>query len=149
MSDELREALAAYAHEAWSGWMMYLFGKGERGADGTWIMPKWAFDRWLRQATALYSELPESEKDSDRAEADKMLAIVQQYDARRWPEPTDEAAEQLLRAMWEVGQERLRTLGIALIDWGDREEPLREAAIEYAVAALRRLREQEGGEDGK
>lgn len=86
---DVREALAEYAHEAWSGWMKYLFGKGERrgqfSADPTkyseievvWIMPAWAVERWTRQMNTSYADLPESEKESDRQEADRMLAIVQ------------------------------------------------------------------------
>jgi len=74
-NDEIREALAAYAHEAWSGWMQYLFGKcAEEG--GTLIIPVWAVARWTRQMSTAYADLPESEKASDRAEADKMLAIL-------------------------------------------------------------------------
>lgn len=75
MSDT-REHLAEYAHEAWSGWMRYLFDKSIHTTEGTIIIPEWAAQRWTRQATTPYTELPESEKESDRAEADKMLAIM-------------------------------------------------------------------------
>ena len=71
-----REELAAYAHEAWSGWMNYQFGKTSLNDDGTWTMPVYFVERWHRQMTTLYADLPESEKASDRAEADKMLAII-------------------------------------------------------------------------
>lgn len=73
---ELRERPAEYAHGAWSGWLKYQFGKGTFNADGTWTMPAWAVERWKRQAETDYANLPESEKESDRAEADKMLAIL-------------------------------------------------------------------------
>lgn len=73
-----REPLAAYAHEAWAGWKEYEFSKGTFNADGTWTMPAWAVERWTRQMQTPYDELPEAEKASDRAEADKMLAIVAQ-----------------------------------------------------------------------
>jgi hypothetical protein len=73
---QAREPLAAYAHEAWAGWMLYLFSKSERNADGTLTLPAWAAERWARQMTTLYAYLPEKEKESDRAEADKMLEIV-------------------------------------------------------------------------
>lgn len=72
-----REALADYAHEAWSGWMKYMFSKAEPNDDGTWTMPAWAVERWQRQMSTPYADLPEEEKASDRAEADKMLAIVE------------------------------------------------------------------------
>lgn len=80
-----REALAEYAHEAWSGWMKYLFGKtetSERFFSGeiVVVIPRWAVDRWQRQMNTPYADLPESEKESDRAEADKMLAILAALD---------------------------------------------------------------------
>jgi hypothetical protein len=84
--DLVREALAAYAHEAWSGWMKYMFEKGDRighfnaesvnGIDILWQMPAWAYGRWTRQMRTSYADLPEVEKESDRAEADTILRIV-------------------------------------------------------------------------
>lgn len=86
--DALREALAEYAHESWAGWMKYLFergqfegrmvpfGAGEKYVQ-VWTMPAWAVERWTRQMNTPYSDLPESEKNSDRDEADKMLAIME------------------------------------------------------------------------
>ena len=78
---ELREELAALCHEQWSGWMAYLFSKcPERGLnEGVspgCIIPLWAVERWTRQMNTPYTELSEAEKDSDRAEADKFLAII-------------------------------------------------------------------------
>jgi hypothetical protein len=82
--EALREALAAYSHDsAWSGWMRYMIGKGTLNEDGTWTMPAWAVERWMRQMTVAYTDLPEDEKTSDRAEADTMLAIVQQHQKAR------------------------------------------------------------------
>lgn len=84
--DELIEALAAYAHEAWSGWMVYLFSQGNqrlRTIDGessvVFELPAWAVERWQRQLKTPYADLPEAEKRSDRVEAAKMLAIVRRY----------------------------------------------------------------------
>jgi hypothetical protein len=76
MNNDLREVLAAYAHEAWAGWMDYLFSKGTHNADGSWEMPAWAVERWQRQARTPYAELSEQEKQSDRAEAVKILALL-------------------------------------------------------------------------
>lgn len=75
----LTESLANYAHEAWSGWMRYLFEKSTHNDDGTITIPAWAVERWQRQMNTPYVDLPESEKDSDRAEAEKMLAITVRY----------------------------------------------------------------------
>jgi hypothetical protein len=70
-----RERLAEYAHSAWSGWMKYLFGKCI-SRDGEVVIPRWAVERWQRQSSTAYADLPESEKASDRTEADKMLSIA-------------------------------------------------------------------------
>lgn len=71
-----RELLAAYAHNAWAGWMRYLFSKGTFNEDGTWTMPAWAVERWQRQMNTAYADLPDKERESDRQEADKILDIV-------------------------------------------------------------------------
>jgi hypothetical protein len=71
-----RERLAEYAHEAWSGWMHYLFSRcGTTEDGGMHIPPKWV-RRWQRQVSLPYELLREDEKDSDRREADRMLEIV-------------------------------------------------------------------------
>ncbi len=75
-TDTQREELAAYAHEAWSGWMAYLFSKCSATDDGTVVIPKWAVDRWQRQACTSYEDLSETEKASDRDEADKIRSIL-------------------------------------------------------------------------
>ena len=79
--DTLREKLAAYAHEAWRGWMYYMLSKVDRvktlsNGDILISVPAWAAERWKRQMSTEFSMLPEEEKESDRAEADQMLAIV-------------------------------------------------------------------------
>lgn len=77
-----REALAEYAHDAWSGWMKYMFSKGHLepripgASENVYIMPAWAVERWTRQANTPYADLPESEKESDRLEADRMIEII-------------------------------------------------------------------------
>lgn len=76
---ELREALADLAHQQWSGWMTYLFDKGTFNEDGTWTMPACAAERWTRQMTTPYSELPEVERASDRAEASRVLCVLANY----------------------------------------------------------------------
>ena len=77
MEDKLREQLADYAHTTWSGWMKYLFEKSWRNADGSVTIPAELVLRWQRQMETDYARLPENEKDSDRAEADRMIAIVE------------------------------------------------------------------------
>lgn len=76
MTESIREQLAEYAHEAWSGWMRYLFEKTIEVGDGCEEIQREQVERWKRQMNTPYSELPENEKESDRQEADKMLAIL-------------------------------------------------------------------------
>jgi hypothetical protein len=75
-NERLEYELAKYAHQAWSGWMRYLFQKSMFNENGTVTIPKWGVDRWLRQSETGYDDLPEEEKASDRAEARYILDIV-------------------------------------------------------------------------
>lgn len=72
----LREQLAALAHERWSGWMRYQFEKCLPDKDSYHVIPHGLAERWKRQAGTPYADLPENEKEFDRQEADRMLAIV-------------------------------------------------------------------------
>jgi hypothetical protein len=72
---DLIEALAAYAHEAWAGWMRHLFKRCWL-REGTATIPSEWRERWERQTLMPYAELPDGEKESDRKEARRMLAIV-------------------------------------------------------------------------
>jgi len=74
--NELREALAEYAHEAWSGWMRYMFSKSPANLDGSVFIPSELARRWKRQMKTPYSELPDTEKASDREQADRILTII-------------------------------------------------------------------------
>jgi hypothetical protein len=74
---DIRENLAELCHSQWSGWMEYLFDKGMYLTDGTWKMPKWAVDRWTKQMRTPYNELSNNEMDSDRAEADKFIEVLE------------------------------------------------------------------------
>lgn len=75
MSNELRERLADYAHEAWSGWMRYMFGRSNVQPDGSITIPPHLVERWQRQMTTPYAGLPEEEKASDRKEADQVIDV--------------------------------------------------------------------------
>ena len=69
------EQLAAYAHEAWAGWMKYLFSRSTKSADGSVTIPPDLVARWERQVATDYADLPEGEKDSDRAEALRIMRV--------------------------------------------------------------------------
>jgi hypothetical protein len=72
----VREQLAAYAHEAWSCWMKYLFSKCTPLTGGGLAIDRSLVERWERQMNTPYAELSEDEKASDRDEAHKMLDIM-------------------------------------------------------------------------
>ncbi len=80
---DLPEALAALAHEQWSGWMEYLFSKGTFNEDDTWTMPAWAVKHWKRQMNTPYADLSETEQDGDRVEAARVLQVFQEAKAGR------------------------------------------------------------------
>ena len=80
MTDKLREELAAYAHDAWAGWTRYLHSKCVKNA-GNLIVPRWFVERMTRQMGTPYADLPEGEKESDRAEADRMIEIFLKHDS--------------------------------------------------------------------
>ena len=90
----LRESLADYAHDAWSGWMQYLFDKSRRNPDGSVTIPPDLVTRWKRQMLTDYADLSANEQASDLAEADKMLTLFQAARAE-WEgdDPDDEVGE--------------------------------------------------------
>jgi hypothetical protein len=83
MSDYTIEVMAAYAHAAWSGWMRYLFSVSSENEDGSVTIPVWAVERWKRQMNTAYDHLPESEKESDRLEADCILRSLKSANDHR------------------------------------------------------------------
>lgn len=73
---DLREQLAALAHDQWAGWMQWLFQFGEQHADGSFTINADKVARWQRQMRTPYAALSETEQASDRIEADKVLEII-------------------------------------------------------------------------
>lgn len=80
---EMMEQLASVEHDRWSGWMKYMFSKGTFNSDGTWTMPKWAVERWVRQMSTPYENLSAEEKESDRVEVRKTLAVLEKDGAKQ------------------------------------------------------------------
>jgi hypothetical protein len=70
---KLRETVAAVQHDLWSHWMEYQFSKCIVNPDGSLTIPAESVKRWLRQSQTTYADLPESERESDRHQADKVL----------------------------------------------------------------------------
>lgn len=82
--NKIQERMADLCHRQWGGWMEYLFSKcieykpdSVQASEGSVIIPKWAVERWKRQILTAYKDLPEEEKETDRAEADKFLRILE------------------------------------------------------------------------
>lgn len=73
--DDLREDLAAVAHEMWSGWMEYMLRVVVDHNEGR-VSTRVKIERWRRQMETLYADLPSNEQESDREQADKMLAAL-------------------------------------------------------------------------
>ena len=71
----IREKIASYAHQAWSGWMKYMFSKSQIYSDGSVTIPASLVTRWKRQIDTPYPDLPVQEKLSDLEEADKILSL--------------------------------------------------------------------------
>lgn len=74
-AETLREQLADLAHEQWSGWMRHMFSRFIETPEGPVPSPS-DYVRWTRQMNTPYVELSEAEKDSDRQEADRVLALL-------------------------------------------------------------------------
>ena len=73
--DDYRERIAAVQHEIWSHWMRYLFSVcGELNDDGSATIPAYNVERWHRQMATGYADLTDKERESDRNQADKVLA---------------------------------------------------------------------------
>ncbi len=86
--EELREALAAHSHDAWARWTRHMLevleplidAGNSTNTDDSWDPEIAAADaavaRWRRQIDTPYADL--TEKDFDRALADKTLALLQE-----------------------------------------------------------------------
>ena len=76
-TSDIVELLADLSHRQWSGWMNYLFDKCSLNDDGTLTIPKYYVDRWQKQIYTDYKDLSETEKESDRIEARKVIATLE------------------------------------------------------------------------
>lgn len=76
----MREMLATLSHEQWSGWMRYLFSQSIHHVDGSVTIPLNLVSRWMRQMATPYDDLSETEKESDRHEADRIIAMLEEME---------------------------------------------------------------------
>jgi len=76
MINKLREALAALEHDRWARWQSHLHSKCDECPDGGLYIPPGYVRHLQRQITTKYADLTESERDSDRKEADNTLVVI-------------------------------------------------------------------------
>lgn len=72
----LVEVLASIEHERWSHWQRYMHSKCDKKLDGSLVIPPELVERWQRQMETPYSALSEAEKESDRQQVHRYLALV-------------------------------------------------------------------------
>ncbi|MEE9458258.1 MAG: hypothetical protein V3V84_00680 [Candidatus Bathyarchaeia archaeon] len=80
--DKLIEELAAYAHEAWNGWMKYMLRKAATIRHPATVEVNFSiedFDRWMTQMDTAYKKLPVDQKNSDIDEAKIMFDIMRKH----------------------------------------------------------------------
>lgn len=75
--EEIRESLASTQHDIWSHWMRWQFSCCTQNEDGSMTIPAAKVERWKRQMETPYSELTDSEQESDRHQADKIIEALQ------------------------------------------------------------------------
>lgn len=76
-SPELMERLASLEHERWSHWQRHLHSKCAVGADGSLTIPAELAERWAKQMSTPYEDLPEKQKESDREQVRRFLPIIE------------------------------------------------------------------------
>jgi hypothetical protein len=132
----LRERVAELCHAQWSGWMRYMLGDCDSsvchavsGPNAEHPRPRLQhadyLARWRRQLATPYADLSDAEKDSDRAEADRFIALIAEADRNaRFVEK--------VRSIADRTRHNLRS-GSSMPDWriladmlGDVTEALRE-----------------------
>jgi len=72
----LVEPLAKYAHDAWTGWMDWVFMYAPFNPDGSFTIPAAQVKRWKGLMYTPYDQLGEQEKDADREEARAIIKVL-------------------------------------------------------------------------
>ena len=74
--EDFIEAGAALEHTRWSKWQQYLQGRKKKQSDGSLLIPPELVERWERQIKTDYTELTDTEKESDRKESRCYLHLI-------------------------------------------------------------------------
>lgn len=78
-----REALAAVIHDIWAHWMEHLFSVGHvNPLDNSVRLSTDSVFHWRKQMETPYTQLSEREKDSDRHQADKIIAVLKERNGK-------------------------------------------------------------------
>jgi hypothetical protein len=75
--DELIELLADLEHQRWAGWQQHVHSKCQRNSDGSLTIPAGYVAALERQIATPYADLSEQEKECDRVEVRKTLALIE------------------------------------------------------------------------
>lgn len=104
------ETGAALEHARWARWQKYLHSRGivDNKGEGYLCIPMGLIKHWERQIETPYSELSESEKESDRKEAREYLPLLSQA-IQAAKEETEKEGDERLRTFLRA-EEKLRTV---------------------------------------
>ena len=86
-NDDIREALAENAHDAWARWTTHLLNQCSVNEDGSMTIPPASVQRWRRQIATPYENLSAAEQESDLRESDRIMQLL----AKTEKEPSDAA----------------------------------------------------------
>lgn len=75
-SERVMHRLAEIEHERWAHWQRYLHDQCVQREDGALIIPTELVERWSAQINTPYSELSETEKESDQEQVRRYLPII-------------------------------------------------------------------------
>ena len=75
MIKDKRERIAEIQHDIWVHWMKYLYSVSDENSDGCRVIPARFAKQWQRKMGP-YSSLTHAEQESDRHQADKVLALL-------------------------------------------------------------------------
>ena len=76
---DIREPLDDYDNDVRSRWMKHLFLVCEKTETGSVVIPPELVAKWKRQIETSYRDLSETEKQSDLAEADRVIALLSRF----------------------------------------------------------------------
>lgn len=74
--DQIIDELASIEHERWAHWQKYVHDLAQRNSDGSVTIPSDFVTKWERKITANFTDLTDSEKESDRDQVRRYLPTI-------------------------------------------------------------------------